>query len=63
MNEPFTKQEKIFVRANELSNYLGVSPSTLWRWRKNGILPAPIHIGPRVVGWRTRDIKVWIETI
>ncbi|HAA96535.1 MAG TPA: transcriptional regulator [Alteromonas macleodii] len=53
----------MFVRANELSNFLGVSPSTLWRWRKNGILPAPIHIGPRVVGWRIRDIKVWIETI
>jgi predicted site-specific integrase-resolvase len=37
-------------RPSRLAKLLDVNPSTLWRWRKNGVLPAPVCIGG-VHGW------------
>ncbi|PMM19949.1 hypothetical protein BCT62_00375 [Vibrio splendidus] len=51
----------LFIRANELSEALGISLSTLWRWRKAGVVPEPISLGPRIVGWRTSDIQNWLN--
>ncbi|ELA7315795.1 helix-turn-helix transcriptional regulator [Vibrio alginolyticus] len=55
------KKTRLFIRANELSETLGISLSTLWRYRKSGVIPAPIALGPRVVGWRTSDIQNWLN--
>ncbi|EIT7137988.1 TPA: AlpA family phage regulatory protein [Vibrio parahaemolyticus] len=52
---------RLFIRTNELSEALGISLSTLWRWRKKGIVPEPLSLGPRVVGWRMKDINSWLE--
>ncbi|WP_158008539.1 AlpA family phage regulatory protein [Vibrio cyclitrophicus] len=52
---------RLFIRANELSEALGISLSTLWRYRKSGVIPAPISLGPRIVGWRTSDIQNWLN--
>lgn len=51
----------LFIRANDLSEALGISLSTLWRWRKAGVVPEPIALGPRIVGWRTSDIQNWLN--
>ncbi len=52
---------KLFIRANELSGALGISPSTIYRWRKAGLLPEPLSLGPRVIGWKLKDINNWLE--
>ncbi len=53
-------QNKI-IRINELSDLLGISKVTLWRWRKEGMLPVPILLGNRVVAWREDDINAWLN--
>ncbi len=50
------------VRLPELIALTGVSPSTLWRWERQGQFPARIHIGARAIGWRISDINKWLST-
>jgi DNA-binding transcriptional MerR regulator len=39
-------------RTHRLAELLDVNPSTIWKWRKRGILPPPIRIG---------SIDIWTE--
>jgi prophage regulatory protein len=48
------------IRLNELGAMLGVSPSTIWRWERNGQMPLRFKIGARAVGWRLSEINDWI---
>ena len=48
-----------------LAEQLGVSPWTLWRWSKAGLMPAPLkklgkHSNSQVV-WRESDIAEWLD--
>lgn len=61
LNTNTKERAPIFIRAKELSDALGISLSTLWRWRKAGVVPEPIALGPRIVGWRTSDIQNWLS--
>ena len=49
------------IRYSELAKELGVSKSTIWRWRNSGRFPRPLNLGPRIVGWRTSDIQDWLN--
>jgi len=49
------------VRAAELAKLLGISSTSLWRWRQNGAFPQPIALGPRMVGWKIIDIEAWLD--
>ena len=53
---------KIFYRASELSEALGISLSTMWRWRKSGAFPEPIQLGPRIIAWKVEDINKWLNS-
>ncbi|EKP4406572.1 transcriptional regulator [Vibrio parahaemolyticus] len=53
--------DKKFIRINELATYLNISKVTLWRWRKEGRLPAACAISPRVVGWKRETIESWLD--
>jgi len=50
-----------FIRVSELATYLNISKVTVWRWRKEGRLPAACAISPRVVGWKRETIESWLE--
>jgi prophage regulatory protein len=50
-----------FIRPHQLAKMLGVSTVTLWRWRKERILPEPLSIGPRFIGWPSSIIDQWIN--
>jgi predicted DNA-binding transcriptional regulator AlpA len=50
-----------FIRPHQLAKILGVSTVTLWRWRKERILPEPMSIGPRFIGWQPSIIEQWIN--
>ncbi|WP_161985166.1 AlpA family phage regulatory protein [Agarivorans sp. Toyoura001] len=52
-----------FVRASDLTSYLGISRSTLWRWCSSGKFPKPIPLGPRVVVWRLKDITTFFDSL
>lgn len=49
------------IRLAELTEILGVSPSTVWRWRKSGVFPKPVSLGPKLVGWPSGIVSEWIN--
>ena len=60
MNDLTTPSDRI-LRPRELSNRIGLSPTTLWRLRRRGDLPEPIRLSPGCVGWRSSEIERWLE--
>ena len=44
----------------QLEKLFKVSPSTIYRWIKEGKFPAPIHLGAHMVRWKVSDIEAWI---
>jgi predicted DNA-binding transcriptional regulator AlpA len=43
-------------RPTRLARLLGVDPSTIWRWRKTGVLPPPVEIGG-IIGWTEEMLR------
>ena len=54
--------EKPFVRPKELSEALGVSTNTLRVWRATNVLPEPIQLGPRAIGWDRAVLNRWLAS-
>jgi prophage regulatory protein len=50
------------LRTNELAEMLGVSRVTLWRWERQGLLPAKRRLGPNTVGWLASEIEAWLAS-
>ncbi|EKO5124767.1 AlpA family phage regulatory protein [Vibrio fluvialis] len=55
-------QTALLIRCNELALELGISNSTLFRWRQNGEIPKPIYLGPRIVAWERAQIDQWLAS-
>ena len=51
-----------FYRFNQLTDLIGVSKTTIYRWIDSGKFPNYIKIGDRAIGWRVDDIHDWIES-
>ncbi|WP_428431497.1 helix-turn-helix transcriptional regulator [Photobacterium chitinilyticum] len=50
------------IRKKDMSQILGVSLSTIYRWGKNGRLPNAIKSpSGRVIGWFSSDIDNWFD--
>ncbi|QUM78743.1 MerR family DNA-binding transcriptional regulator (plasmid) [Moritella sp. 24] len=59
--DEFIALDMTILTKNELSKKLGVSVSTIYRWAKQGILPAPIrHESGNNAGWLKQTINDWI---
>jgi prophage regulatory protein len=52
--------ERVITRPM-LQKRLSKGKSTLYRWIKNGDLPAPRRIGPGSVGWLESEINQWLR--
>ena len=50
-----------WVRKPTLMALFSVSDTTLWRWGREGRIPKPTLIGPRVSAWRVGDIRRFLE--
>ena len=50
------------LRASELTERLGISRVTLWRWERKGRIPAKRQIGPNTIGWLAAEIDAWFES-
>ncbi|EPC6194225.1 helix-turn-helix transcriptional regulator [Vibrio cholerae] len=55
-------KKSLIVRYGDLAKELGVSTSTLWRWRQSGDIPEPISLGPRLIVWERVVINQWLES-
>lgn len=50
-----------FLRIDDVVKRYGISKSTVHRWRAQKILPEPIRVWPRYVGWAKETLyKVFL---
>jgi excisionase family DNA binding protein len=47
---------KEWMTTDELASYFSCSRSTIWRWVKSGVIPAPRRLGG-LNRWRRADIE------
>ncbi len=45
-----------YLRDLDLAARYGVSRTTIWRWARSGLLPAPHAIGPSTTRWDAAEI-------
>ena len=50
------------LRAREVSNMIGLSPTTIWRLEKAGDFPARRRLAANSVGYLESEILTWIES-
>lgn len=55
------KMRKLY-RVSQVSELLGVSQSTIWRWTNQGVFPEPKRFGHRVTAWDENQIKAFIQS-
>jgi len=48
-----------FLKDVEACERYGVARSTWWRWLAEGVIPAPVKIGPAATRWRLADLERW----
>lgn len=53
-------EDKEFLSINELARLLGVSRSTMNRWRDGGVGPPEFRVD-RSVRFRRSDVDKWVE--
>ena len=49
------------LRMPEVCELTGLGKSTIYKKLSEGSFPAPVRLGSRAIGWRTRDIQDWLE--
>jgi predicted DNA-binding transcriptional regulator AlpA len=51
--------DKGYVRVGDLVTLLKVSRTTIWAWRRTGLLPPPERLGPNTIRWPVEVIEQW----
>jgi prophage regulatory protein len=57
-----TDAPRVFARLPAVIQATGLGRSTIYRLVASGTFPAPVHLGPRAVGWRWSDLDRWSES-
>lgn len=55
--------DSALVRLPTMVMLFGVSRATIWRWVKQGVLPAPKHPSVRVAGWLVGEVRTYMENM
>ncbi|MFS1873309.1 helix-turn-helix transcriptional regulator [Enterovibrio norvegicus] len=50
------------LRLKEIAELVGLSKSTIWRLRQEGLFPEPLQLGARAVGWYESDVMDWLKS-
>ena len=59
---PTELEDHRLVRLPEVLHLCAVSRSALYDMVSRGEFPRPVRIGSRSVGWRSREIREWIDS-
>jgi prophage regulatory protein len=62
-----TSHSNKLLRVGELSDWLGVSRSTIYKWVKDGMFPEPVILGHddgkrSASRWKTADVETWLNS-
>lgn len=52
-----TMEARPFLTAREVASRYGVAVSSVWRWVREGAMPAPVKLGQTCTRWRLEDLK------
>jgi predicted DNA-binding transcriptional regulator AlpA len=55
--------KKAVFLSSDIMCMFGISRATLWRWVKNGTLPAPVKFGTRLNVWKPEQISIFVEKL
>ncbi len=50
-------------RFSEVLRITGAKRSSVYKWIQEGHFPRPKKIGPRAIGWNSKDISAWIDNL
>ena len=50
------------LRLAAVKEKLSISKATIYRWIQTEEFPAPLHLGPRAVGWSEASIDKWLAS-
>ena len=53
--------KSIFLSKKEVARKFNISPSTVFRWANDGIIPPPIRLGPNTICRDENDLDDTIE--
>lgn len=59
-NKPKTPP-KGWLWSDEAAGYIGVSVTTLYRWRRDGIGPKSVRHGRRAYRYKITDLTAWLN--
>jgi predicted DNA-binding transcriptional regulator AlpA len=54
--------DSAYVRLPTVAALRGISPATVWRYAKSGVLPKPVKLGPNITAWRVGDLRHFDES-
>lgn len=46
-----------YASAKRLAELLETTPSTIWRWSRNGRLPKPYRLGEGTTRWKIEEVN------
>ncbi|MBV5349929.1 AlpA family phage regulatory protein, partial [bacterium] len=46
-----------YARDHVVAAWYCCSRATIWRWAKEGVIPSPKKLGPRVTAWNVGEIR------
>ena len=49
------------LTAEEFARVLAVSKRTLFRLRSKNLIPTPVVISAKIIRWRTRDVRAYLN--
>lgn len=54
--------EAAILRKWQVEELTGRSYSSIRRDMARGEFPRPVQIGPRAIGWRSEDVRAWLNS-
>jgi predicted DNA-binding transcriptional regulator AlpA len=55
--------DKVVIRRKDVARLLDISESTVFRWSKEGYLPAPFAFGPNRTVWLYSEILEFVDKL
>ena len=55
--------KKQLMTKADICNLLSISDSTLFRLRRDNVIPPPLILGARIIRWQRKDIEIWLKSI
>jgi len=46
----------------QLAKLLGTSEATIWRWSREGTMPAALKLGKKLTRWDSTAIEAWLAS-